>query len=204
MGHMVFKLAEIYQPSVIHIDNAEQTLDPKRLKKVLPKQMKEIKKDKRILLIGTSSNPFEADMKTFMKVYDRVIMVPRPCYGDRLIIWTHFITKLVPITECKLIDFSSLAKVSDGYCTAQIIDVIQNTLDETRLNLTKRRKVKGEEFMTLLAKEEPLYKEKEDAYSSWYEKTPLGKKRKKLISPAEDGDGGDSKGKKKGKGKKKK
>ena len=66
------------------------------------------------------------------------------------------------------IDFSSLAKVSDGYCTAQIIDVIQNTLDETRLNLTKRRKVKGEEFMTLLAKEEPLYKEKEDAYSSWY------------------------------------
>ena len=65
------------------------------------------------------------------------------------------------------IDFSSLAKVSDGYCTAQIIDVIQNTLDETRLNLTKRRKVKGEEFMTLLAKEEPLYKEKEDAYSSW-------------------------------------
>ena len=72
--HMVFKLAEIYQPSVIHIDNAEQTfykkvpkaekpLDPKRLKKVLPKQMKEIKKDKRILLIGTSSNPFEGKIE---------------------------------------------------------------------------------------------------------------------------------------------
>ena len=74
----------------------------------------------------------------------------------------------VDFTRLFQIDFSSLAKVSDGYCTAQIIDVIQNTLDETRLNLTKRRKVKGEEFMTLLAKEEPLYKEKEDAYSSWY------------------------------------
>ena len=200
--HMVFKLAEIYQPSVIHIGKAEQTfykkvpktekaLDPKRLKKVLPKQLKEIKKDKRIILIGTSSNPFEADAKSFTKVYERIIMVPRPCYGDRHLIWSHFITLKVPITDCKLIDFSSLAKVSDGFCTGQIIRVINETLNETRMNLSKRRAVKGEEFMNALALEEPLYKEKEDAFTGWYEKTPIGKKRKKLIAPAEDGDGGD-------------
>ena len=200
--HMVFKLAEIYQPSVIHIGKAEQTfykkvpkteksLDPKRLKKILPKQLKEIKKDKRIILIGTSSNPFEADAKSFTKVYERIIMVPRPCYGDRRLIWTHFITLKLPITDCKLIDFSSLAKVSDGFCTGQIIRVINETLNETRMNLSKRRAVKGEEFMNALALEEPLYKEKEDAFTGWYEKTPIGKKRKKLIAPAEDGDGGD-------------
>merc|ERR1719378_965380 len=142
-------------------------------------------------------------MKSFMKVYERVIMVPRPCYGDRRLFWTHFITEKIPITDCKLIDFSSLAKVSDGFCTGQIIKVIEATLNETRLNLSKRRAVKGEEFMNALALEEPLYKEKEDAYTSWYEKTPIGKKRKKLMAPAEDGDGGGDK-KKKGKGKKKK
>ena len=65
------------------------------------------------------------------------------------------------------IDFSSLAKVSDGYCTGQIIEVINQTLDETRLNLAKRKLVKGEEFMIPLAQLEPLFKEKEDAYTSW-------------------------------------
>ena len=79
----------------------EKALDPKRLKKILPKQLKEIKKDKRIILIGTSSNPFEADVKSFTKVYERIIMVPRPCYGDRRLIWTHFITLKIPITDCK-------------------------------------------------------------------------------------------------------
>jgi len=60
-----------------------------------------------------------------------------------------------------------LAKVSDGYCTGQLIEVINKTLDETRLNLAKRKLVKGEEFMTSLALLEPLFKEKEDAYTSW-------------------------------------
>lgn len=61
--------------------------------------------------------------------------------------------------------------------------------------------------MTPLAKLEPIFSEKEDAFTSWYEKTPIGKKRKKLITPDEDGDGGGKGGKgakKGGKGKKKK
>ena len=57
--------------------------------------------------------------------------------------------------------------MSDGYCTGQLIEVINKTLDETRLNLAKRKLVKGEEFMTSLALLEPLFKEKEDAYTSW-------------------------------------
>jgi len=54
--------------------------------------------------------------------------------------------------------------------------------------------------MTPLARLEPVYSEKEDAFTSWYEKTPIGKKRKKLMTPNEDGDGGKGKGKGKGKG----
>ena len=81
------------------------------------------------------------------------------------------------------------------------------TLNDRRLNQAKRRAVHGTEFMTPLAKMEPLYSEKEDAFSQWYEKTPIGKKRKKLLAPDEDGDGGKKGGKggkKGGKGKKKK
>lgn len=108
------QIAELFQPSVVFIGDAEKTfykkvpkaekhLDPKRLKKNLPKQLKEIKKDKRIILIGTSNAPFEADIKAFMKVYERLIMVPRPNYGDRRLIWTAYVTQKVPITQCKFV-----------------------------------------------------------------------------------------------------
>ena len=43
------------------------------------------------------------DMKPFMKVYERAVLVPRPCYGDRRIIWTHFVSLKLPITECSLV-----------------------------------------------------------------------------------------------------
>lgn len=58
--------------------------------------------------------------------------------------------------------------------------------------------------MPALAKMEPIYAEKEDAFSAWYEKTPMGKKRKKILMPDAGGDAGKDKKGGKGKGKKKK
>lgn len=43
---------------------------------------------------------------------------------------------------------------------------------------------------------DPIYKEEEEAFKSWYAKTPLGKKRAKAAAGDED----DGKGKKGGKG----
>lgn len=195
--HMVFKLAELFQPSIIFIGNAEQTfykkvpktekhLDPKRLKKNLPKQLKEIKKDKRIMLIGTSNAPFEADIKSFMKVYERLIMMPRPNYGDRRLIWMEYVNKKLTQPECKFIDFSCMAKLTDGFSSKQIIEVIDETLNDRRLNQAKRRAVHQEEFVNHLAKLEPIYAEKEDAFTAWYTKTPIGKKRKKMTQPDDE------------------
>ena len=109
------------ESSIIFIGNAEQTfykkvpktekhLDPKRLKKNLPKQLKEIKKDKRIMLIGTSNAPFEADIKSFMKVYERLIMMPRPNYGDRRLIWMEYVNKKLTHPECKFVSTLLLKK----------------------------------------------------------------------------------------------
>lgn len=53
--------------------------------------MKEIKKDKRIILIGTSNAPFEAEVKSFMKTFERLVMVPRPNYGDRRLVWSKYV-----------------------------------------------------------------------------------------------------------------
>ena len=56
------------------------------------------------------------------------------------------------------------------------------------------------EFIGSLAKNEPVYREEEEAYASWYSKTAMGKKRGKYL----EGDDEDTKKEKKKPAKKKK
>lgn len=37
----------------------------------------------RILLVGTSRSPFDAELKPFVKCYERIILIPRPDYASR-------------------------------------------------------------------------------------------------------------------------
>lgn len=57
--------------------------EPKRLKKHLPKLLKLLKPDDRILIVGTTRRPFDAELKSFCKVYQKIILVPRPDYASR-------------------------------------------------------------------------------------------------------------------------
>ena len=57
--------------------------DPKRLKKELPKQLKTIKGEDRLLLVGTSRCPFDGEMKPLTSTYQRIILIPRPDYASR-------------------------------------------------------------------------------------------------------------------------
>ena len=52
------------------------------------------------------------------------------------------------------------------------------------------------EFIPALAKYEPVYKEEEEAFTQWYVKTPMGKKRAKILE-GDDDDKAKDKGKKK-------
>ena len=52
------------------------------------------------------------------------------------------------------------------------------------------------EFIPALAKFEPVYKEEEEAFTAWYVKTPMGKKRAKILE-GDDDEKGKDKGKKK-------
>jgi hypothetical protein len=72
-------------------------LEPKRLKKALPKFMKTIKAEHRILLIGTTGAPFDAPVKPLCKQYSNIIMIPRPDYA------TRFCKRLLLFFNCKRI-----------------------------------------------------------------------------------------------------
>lgn len=59
-------------------------MEPKRLKKDLPKVVKSIKAEDRVLLVGTTRRPFDADLKALCKLYKKIILIPRPDYASRL------------------------------------------------------------------------------------------------------------------------
>lgn len=58
-------------------------MSPKRLEKILPKFLKALKAQDRVLLVGTTRRPFDANLKPFCKVYQKIIMIPRPDYASR-------------------------------------------------------------------------------------------------------------------------
>ena len=57
--------------------------DPKRLKKELPKALKTIKGEDRLMLVGTTNAPFDGELKPMMSTYQKIIVVPRPDYASR-------------------------------------------------------------------------------------------------------------------------
>eukprot|EP00079_Xenopus_tropicalis_P030638 XP_012826779.1 PREDICTED: IQ and AAA domain-containing protein 1 isoform X2 [Xenopus tropicalis] len=216
MLHMVLKVARQLQPSVIWIDDAEKTfykkvpktekqLDPKRLKKDLPKILKSLKSEDRILVVGTSQRPFEADIKSFCKVYKKIILIPRPDYASRLVLWKQLITVRADSASAS-VNLSALAKITDGFTPAHIVQAVESVLNDRRVGQLPRKPLTAAEFLNSLCRQEPVYKEEEEAFKGWYAKTPLGRKRSKAkASGEEDPEKDKGKGKKKGakKGKKK-
>ncbi|XP_022525969.2 dynein regulatory complex protein 11 [Astyanax mexicanus] len=213
MLHMVFKVARLMQPSVVWIGDAEKMfykkvpkeekeLDPKRLKKDLPKILKGMKGEDRVLIVGTTNSPVNADLKSLCKVYTKIILIPRPDYASRYVMWKQLIQRNGGVVTSTL-DISSLAKISDGYTQGHMVQVIRSVLTERRIQLLAKRPLVATEFVSPLARIDPVFQDEEEALKAWYAKTPLGKKRIKAASgtvedeaPKKGGKNGKKKGKK--------
>ncbi|KAF7668345.1 hypothetical protein LDENG_00020550 [Lucifuga dentata] len=172
MLHIVFKVARLMQPSVIWIGEAEKMfykkvpkeekeLDPKRLKKDFPKYLKLIKGEDCILVIGATKDPLSADIKSLCKMYSKIILIPRPDYGSRYILWKELIKKHEGEVT-KALDLSSLAKISDGYTPGHMVQVIQSILTKRRILHQAKRPLTAAEFVVPLAKINPVFQEEEE------------------------------------------
>ncbi|NXY74934.1 DRC11 protein, partial [Glareola pratincola] len=181
MLHMVLKVAKQLQPSVVWIGDtekifskavqkAEEEMNPKRLEKMLPKFLKALKAQDRVLLVGTTNRPFDANLKPFCKVYQKIILIPRPDYASRFgkyfkrfLLWKHIILRNGgEITD--LLNISCLAKVSDGFTQGQIVQAVQAVLSDLRLLQMTRKPLRTAELMTALARQDPVYKEEEETF----------------------------------------
>ncbi|KAM9483755.1 LOW QUALITY PROTEIN: dynein regulatory complex protein 11 [Clarias gariepinus] len=194
--HMVLKVARQLQPSVIWIGDAEKTfykkvpkpekeMEPKRLKKDLPKIVKSIKAEDRVLLVGTSRRPFDADLKALCKVYKKIILIPRPDYASRLNLWKQLL-RVRGVQLSPTLDLSSLAKVTDGYTQGHILQAVRSVLTSQRLSRQNKKPLTALEFIPPLARQDPIYKEEEEAFKSWYSRTPMGKRRARAGKAFQD------------------
>lgn len=82
------------KPFVKKVPKTDKT-DPKRLKKDLPKLVKGITSEDKVILMGLSSSPWEGDQKLIFQTYDKVIFLPRPDYGSMSLVWKDLLYKVI-------------------------------------------------------------------------------------------------------------
>ncbi|KFO85346.1 IQ and AAA domain-containing protein 1, partial [Buceros rhinoceros silvestris] len=177
--HMILKVAKQLQPSVVWIGDTEKIFckavpkagetNPKRLAEFLPKFLKALKAQDRVLLVGTSNRPFDANLKPFCKVYQKIILIPRPDYASRFgkyfnqVLWKHIILQNGGVIT-NLLNISCLAKVSDGFTQGHIVQAVQAVLSELRILQMTRKPLSTDEFLASLATQDPVYKEEEETF----------------------------------------
>ncbi|KFP68607.1 IQ and AAA domain-containing protein 1, partial [Cariama cristata] len=179
MLHMVLKVAKQLQPSVVWIGETEKIfsevvpkakeMNPKGLEKILPKFLKALKAQDRVLLVGTTSHPFDANLKPFCEVYQKIILISRPDYTSRYgkyfnqVLWKHIILQNGGAITSSL-NISCLAKLSNGFTPGHIIQAVQAVLSELRLLQMTRKPLRTNEFVTSLARQDPVYQEEEETF----------------------------------------
>lgn len=141
---MVFKVAKANPPAIIYLENAEMVFakkipkddlsDPKRIKKDLLKQYKSLSADQRVMIIGTSTKPWDGEAKVMSPVFEKTIWVPKPDYQCRYVMWRDFITSKSPTPPVK-VNFSLLAKMSAGLATGEILYSCERVLTARRIKL---------------------------------------------------------------------
>lgn len=202
---LITQMAKVLQPTILMIDGGhkpfykkvpktEKDSDPKKLGKYLIKQiLKPIKQEDKIMLIGTTNEPWNSALGKMKKCYEKILLLPRADYGNAFITWRQELLKLlgVPRDIC----LSPLAMVSQGFSTGDIIECIQKSVDIRRRMKFPRNPLKIEELLEhFLSQDPPKFPktvEEFAKYLKWYQKAnKLAKARAKAVleaHPPEDG-----------------
>ncbi|GLV40805.1 uncharacterized protein CBL_13692 [Carabus blaptoides fortunei] len=190
--HLVNKVSRLLQPAVIYMDCAEKPFmkktakgdktDPKRLKKDLPKFVKGICPEDRIILIGVSHCPWESDQKLLQQVYQKYLLIPKPDYSARYCMWKYLLGQYKAIGW--QFDISALSKISDGFTLGSIDSCVNEVMTCKRMLQLRVHPLNPAELVNALSTKTPIYREEEDAMWLWWSRTPLVRRRQRAIEIA--------------------
>lgn len=106
--HMAFSIAKdpAMQPVILYIDDCEQIFaagssgkkkassdGPTRFKKDLMTYLGSLTVNDRVMVLGSTCHPENADNKDSKSFFDKIIYLPYPEYASRLIIWNYMIKR---------------------------------------------------------------------------------------------------------------
>ncbi|CAG9789481.1 unnamed protein product [Diatraea saccharalis] len=187
--HLVIKVSRLLQPSVIWMDDADRPFvkkipktdktDPKRLKKDLVKIIKGIYPEDRVIFVGTSKTPWEAEQKLLFQCYNKFIHIPRADYGSISLMWRSRLHKAGALSP--RLDLSCLSRVSDSYTIGTLLAALNDVLTTKRRLQLRIRALTAQEVAVQLSYREPVYAEQDAAADAWWYKTPMEKKRQKIM-----------------------
>ncbi|XP_055935632.1 dynein regulatory complex protein 11-like [Argiope bruennichi] len=189
--HLVFKVGRLAQPTLIHIGEAENyfwkkqptnsvLVEAMRLKKELPKLMKAIGHEDRLMVIGTTIAPFDVDLKGLSSCYSKIICILAPDHNCRRALWSEMILKSKGTITSEL-GLSTLCGVSDGFTAKHIKYAVEQVLTNRRLSLQNKISLSATEFVPFLSDCVPVSQEENDEYRVWLSKMPLQKRRIKVL-----------------------
>ncbi|XP_063868858.1 IQ and AAA domain-containing protein 1-like isoform X2 [Scylla paramamosain] len=211
LTHLVMKVGRLLQPTLVMVDCADKMFmkkipktdksDPRRLKKEMPRMLKSIGPEDRMVFVGITNAPWNCDVKSLSSVYQKILMVPRPSFSARAQLLRHLITLHGAKITHKM-DISGLARITDGYSSGHICSVVSQVVTEQRLAKQDKNPLTAEEFVVPLSKLEPIYREEEEAMKVWFQRTSLMRKRARLLEEEAEAQGLKGKAAKKNEAKK--
>lgn len=72
-----------------------------------------ISNEERVIFIGTSRNPWDAEQKLLFQCYQKLIHIPTPDYGSVSLMWQTMLHRAHALSP--RLEISCLARVSDSY-----------------------------------------------------------------------------------------
>ncbi|XP_006618831.1 dynein regulatory complex protein 11 isoform X2 [Apis dorsata] len=187
--HLISKVSRLLQPSVIFMEGAEKPFvkkilktdktDPKRLKRDLPKLVKSITNEDKVILIGTSSSPWNGDQKLLYQTYDKIIYIPRPDYGTMSLIWKDLLYKHSGIN--RQFDTTIMTKICDGFTIGTVLASINEVMTTKRIMQLKTHPLTHGELINALSSKDPVFCEEESAFLAWLSKTPINRKKQRAL-----------------------
>jgi len=184
----VFRVAKDVQPAVIFIDDFDTVIkgkgkgktkpNMKRLRKPLQTALKAMTPDDRFLIIGSVSEPWDADQKLLEDFFDKMICTSLPDYSSCSLIWKTLIEKKTSQPLCEDFDLHTLSHISTNYTPESINLIVDSVLTDRRLKKLDSKPITVEEFVTPLSKIDPIYKQDDLKMKQFTQKLPL-KFRKK-------------------------
>lgn len=202
--YLVTQMAKALQPTIIFLDGvhrayakkpseADKDLKPKLIAKFLPKIKAAIKPDDRVMLIGTTDEPWVCKARAMKKVFEKQLLIPSNSYTYAQSVWQMGIEQKLKADP--LFAITPLANVTREFTAASILTCIDRVLNEKRVRRIKFIPLQAQEFLgDLLTNSGPNARvpvAQLEKYQKWFQKrNPLERARKKArdkIAAAKEG-----------------